>query len=441
MKIQQEIWLEAQTFVEETRELFLEGIRCYKSEAYKASLLFSYLGLQSMIKNRVMESDKPDGYVQNEWDYKKRDLINDDETWEKKVQELVKNRTKPVFKLSQDVYDQYFYWKDRRNDCAHAKGNYISYPHVEAFWLFVQSNGQKFVVNGGKDFIIKQLQDHYDITKTPPGQDVSLIISKIPQALEKAEYHNLLESIEALTLQDPKSKSIKMEIWKKLSNLSELEAEFVEYLKIDSKSAFSLSLLRREPRLIKLFKDEHIFIRRTWMNFNSEFNDYYIMIEMLRNSIIPIEQREELFIKMISNISSDVFEYDGWIIDKEIEEVDRMLLDSCGFFKTFYKKAFEEKKIVNDFNWGNRNKELVCYYLKFFDLDSVIVSAINRSFTTSYPPRYLNSALVEFYKKNSLIKQKHNDISNEIGESVPQVIKIKETEVDKQTVIKDVETK
>lgn len=424
MKIQQEIWLEAQSFLEETTELFLEGIRCYKAEAYKASLLFSYLGLQSMIKNRVMESDKPDGYAQAEWDHKKRDLVNDDETWEKKVQEIVKNRTKPVFKLSQDVYDQYFYWKDRRNDCAHAKGNYISYPHVEAFWLFVQSNSQKFVVNGGKDFIIKQLQDHYDISKTPPGQDISPIISKIPQAVEKAEYHNLFESIESLTIQDSKSKIKKMDMWEKLANLSELKASFVEYLKVDSKSAFSLELIRRKPRLINLFRNESTFIRKTWMNFDSEFYDYYLLIEMIRNSIIPIEQQEELYKRMFNKIDSDVFDSELWYIDKEIKEVDRLILEKQGFFKTFYNIAFEDKKIVSNFNWGNRNKELVCYYLNFYDLDPVIVSAINYSFKTAYPPLKLNGVIVDFYKDNPLIKQKHKEISEEIGEKVPSVINI-----------------
>ncbi|QDZ98960.1 hypothetical protein D0439_10090 [Lysinibacillus fusiformis] len=424
MKIQQEIWLEGQSFVEETRELFLEGIKCYKAGAYKASLLFSYLGLQSIIKNRVMESDKPDGYAQTEWDHKKRDLIHDDETWEKKVQELVKNKTKPVFKLSQDVYDQYFYWKDRRNDCAHAKGNYISYPHVEAFWLFVQSNNQKFFVNGGKDFILKQLQDHYDLSKTPPNLDVSPIISKIPQAIEKADYHNLLESIESLTLQDSKTKHKKMEIWSAIANVPELAKDFVEYLKADSKSEFSLYLFRREPRLISMFNGESTFIRKTWMKFNSEFYDYYIFIEMIRNSLIPIEQQEELYKRMFNKVSSDAFEFDNWIIDEEIKEVDRMLLDSSGFFNMFYKIAFEDRKIVTDFNWGNRNKGLVSYYLKYFDLDYVIVSAINRSFIATYPPIHLKSEIIDFYNENPHIKQKHNEISEENGDKVPKGIKL-----------------
>lgn len=421
MKLKHEFWLEEQTIDEETRELFLEGVRCYKAEAYRASFLFSYLGFQSMIKNIIMNSNKAEGFTQSEWDAKRRDIVHDDEKWEKKIQELVKDKKKQIFKLSEDVYNQYIYWKDRRNDCAHAKGNYISYPHVEAFWLFVHSNYPKFVVNGGSAFIVEQIKDHYDISKTPPGQDILPILSKIPLAVEKIEYRDIFVNIKLITPD--------VKVWKNLIVIGELRDSVINYLLEENNNTFSLQLFRNEPSIVKYFQGKNVFIRKTWMNFSLGYSDYFIFIEMLRNSLIPNDQLEEVFNKMFSKVSSDVFGFESWLIEKEIELVDRLILEHSGFYKEFYKQAFVVRNIVTNFNWANRNKELVCHYIKYFGLNNCIVETINDAFTTYYSPRELVNEIIDFYKKNPNIKLQHNEISKENGLHVPKILKIEEVEV------------
>lgn len=424
MKLNYELWLEEQLFDEETNTLFNEGITCFKAGAYMASLLFSYLGLQSLIKYRIVNSTRPVNYQQSEWDAKKNDIVYDDENWEKKVQELVKNKTKPIFSLSKDVYDQYFYWKDRRNDCAHAKGNYISYPHVEAFWMFVQSNSHKFVVNGGKESIIKQIQDHFDIRITPPGQEILPLISKIPLTVKKEEYKEILEKVKTLTSErnNPEKKA---QTWYHLLNSKELNSHVVEYLIEEDKGIFSLELFRTIPSLIKYFNNEPEFIRRTWMEY-SDYLDYYIFIDMLRNNLIPDDQLEELFSKMFNDVPTDVFGYDLWYIDQSIAEFDRNILKEKGFFDKFYHVAFNDRRIVHNFNWANRNKELVSYYIEHFGLDKEMTSAINNAFNTTYSPKHLKSEIIEYYDKKPEIKEKHHEFSIELNENSPKPIRLED---------------
>lgn len=53
--------------------------------------------------------------------------------------------------------------------------------------------------------------------------------------------------------------------------------------------------------------------------------------------------------------------------------------------KTFYDKAFVGETIVHNFNWGNRNKEIVMYYISQIDLDDKIVNALNNALDSAYP--------------------------------------------------------
>lgn len=51
MKLKFEEWLVEQEIDKDTEvnDLFLEGITCYKASAYRAALLFSFLGFQTVI--------------------------------------------------------------------------------------------------------------------------------------------------------------------------------------------------------------------------------------------------------------------------------------------------------------------------------------------------------------------------------------------------------
>lgn len=419
-------WINKQEFDEETIGLYREGISCYKGEAYRAALMFTFLGFQSMVRERVLLSPVPEGYIEGEWNHIKQELLNGDETWEQQIQSLIKNKKKSPFKLSEDVYEQYIFWKNRRNDCAHAKGNYISYPHVEAFWLFIESNSYKFTVNGGKNYILRELEDHFDIHKTPTGTDILPILVKIPHAVEKKDLTEIFDKMSDITLRDNKYiDDDKSAMWKKMFNYVDIQESLIRYFVDEENSSLVKAVLRKEPNLIKYFNKEDGFIRRLWIKEFSSYLDYYIFIEMVRNSLIPQNQLDEACKKMINSIDSEVFAYNSFLVE-EFSEIDFINLQQIGFFKLFYEMAFKDRKIVKSFNWGNQNKDLVCYYIKKYGLDEVMVKAINSSFLTTYNPRHLNSSIVEFYEHNKEIWDEHCKISEKIDDRLPKILVMKE---------------
>jgi hypothetical protein len=192
MKLKFEEWLESQKFSDSVHGLFKESIICYKSGAYKASVLFSYLGFLTILKERILNANKPALFPQGEWDYLIIRLQNED-SWESNVYDATQQKEKidnsktktkdAIFSINESLRLQITYWKDRRNDCAHNKNNKISNSHVETFWSFLESNLSKITIEGGINSLLNKLRKHYDSTITPANKDVTPLIIEIESSI------------------------------------------------------------------------------------------------------------------------------------------------------------------------------------------------------------------------------------------------------------------
>ncbi|HHK5547680.1 TPA: hypothetical protein ACQUHN_004154 [Bacillus thuringiensis] len=424
MRLRFSDWLDKQEMEDEAKDLFAESVKCYKASAYRAALLFSFLGFQTVIKHRMLASKKPEGYKDSEWT-NIQNLLRNDDKWEKTVIEAIKTGKKTVFKVSVDLNEQYLYWRNRRNDCAHAKGNAIDYPHVESFWLFIESNLSKFVVNGGKAHIIEQIINYLNPSITPVGTDFGPITKQVPFAIELIDYKDFLGELLKITNARrgpfhfmPLDKNLAV-IWSGLFTLQTDRTNIlIEFLK--ENLDFTIVLLRRDSTIIKYFNGESEFLRILWKEKFSNSLDYQIFMDMIRNNLIPEGQLEELFTHMFNNVSSGVFSQNPF--DEGITDTDQMVLRTRKFFDTFYKEAFKNKRIAYSFEYGNANKELVLYYIINFGLDNTIVGALNSAISGSYPPRRLKEDLSSFYESNKEVWEKHKSICDDLGETMPEYL-------------------
>ncbi|WMX58986.1 hypothetical protein [Peribacillus sp. R9-11] len=429
MKLKFEEWLVEQGIDKdsEVNELFIEGITCYKASAYRAALLFSFLGFQTMIKHRILNSKPAENYAIGEWDQLKINLQNDD-VWDKKIIESIQNKQKPIFKVSEDLREQYVFWKNRRNDCAHAKGNTISYPHVESFWLFLQSNLPKFVVNGGREFILQSIKNHFDPTRTPVGITIDPIILKIKTSIDIVDYKEFLQKLKDFTIDyDLINSIINMNdnlanMWHSLFQLPEVYCDvLVDFLVSDP--PFCLDILRVKQQMVQYFHRKSTFIRMLWKKDFNRDSDYKVFIGLLRYNLIPKDQISEAYKHVLENISTQYFDEDSsWLYGEDgiINENEKMVLLDRGFFGEFEKIAFEQKKVVYDFNWGNLNKELFVYYIRHFGLNKRFVESINDALYRANPPFKLRDELKLFYKNEPVYLEKHREISDEFGFLMPE---------------------
>ncbi|WP_336863063.1 hypothetical protein [Peribacillus frigoritolerans] len=415
MRLHFEEWIKDQKISYRTEELIDEAILCYRAKAYKASLLFSYLSFQNIIKERILSADSPPGYPSKLWGNIQGGL-RDDDKWESKIIECI-DRNKPgsIFRLSDDVKKQYFYWKDRRNDCAHGKDNKIGMSHVETFWLFVESNLSKFGVNGGKESLLERIKVFFDQNLTPPNTDPLPIINDIQYAIEPSDYNEVLDKIFEYSEVAPVIPIYDVDFWIKLLTIeSEFRVQAVNYLK--TKRDLILDILREDPSNLIYFSDDPVFIRSLWKEKN--YSKSSILITLLRHGLIPKEQFEEF----VSTVSSVI---DNLLLNQHDETILNTLEES-GFFTEIKRKAFEDHNISN-FNWSGDHRNLICHLILRDGFDKDMVTALNYAFSGSFTPWKLGDSLEQLFINNPTYKIEYKRITEETGGSLPERFFTKES--------------
>lgn len=409
MRLHFEEWIKDQRISYRTEELIDEAILCYRAKAYKASLLFSYLSFQNIVKERILLTDAPPGYTPHLWSNIQNEL-RDDDKWESKIIECIeRQRPGSIFRLSEDVKKQYFYWKDRRNDCAHGKDNKIGLSHVETFWLFVESNLSKFWVNGGKESLLERMKIYFDKNLTPPNADPLPIIRDIQYAVDPSDYNEVLEIIFGYTEIIPIIPFYDKAFWIKLLTIdSDFRVHAVNYLK--TKKVLILDILIEDPSNLIYFSDDPVFIRSLWKEKKYNINKSPLLINLLRHGHIPSEQFKEF----VSNVSPDI---DNFLILYQPDETDYRTLEESGFFTEFKLIALEN---ISSFDWTGDNRNLICHLILRYGFDEGMVKAINNAFTGSFTPWKLGDSLEKLFINNPAYKIEYKRINDELHGILPE---------------------
>ena len=417
-----EKWLYEQSIPQESLDTFLEAILCYKFGAYKASLLFSYIGFQLIIKDRILNSNMPQLFPTSKWNQIQNDLRNDDK-WDRTIFEAIQIKTnKEIFHISEDLRDQVKYWKNRRNDCAHSKSNIINASQVESFWFFIKSNLSKFIIIGGKDELLNKVKDHFDISKTPPNQDIEYIVKDIPSTVEPQEYEQFLNDLlnlvrtfdNSLFSRNFTKDSIIIE---KIISLNSPKLTNAISNILKKEDDLLLTYLRKYPHHIVIFSEDKTFIRGIWYDklfgLATTKEDFSIYCSILKNNLIPEDQINESFEHIIMN---------GLLCNSPCDD-DFIFLKNVNFFDKFKEIAFINKKI-SQFEWSKKNVNFIIYYLNQFEMDEEIAESIYFTFNVEHYPFKLAQALELFLNSNKNKKNRFISILEKKGYEKPEKLNI-----------------
>ncbi|AWE07039.1 hypothetical protein DCE79_06310 [Lysinibacillus sp. 2017] len=396
MRLRFEEWILSQEISTDAKDLINEALLCYKATAYKASLLFSYLCFQTIIRDRMLNAHKPDNISQGLWDDILKNLRNEDK-WDSTVYDnLQRQSPKEIFLLNDDIRNQITFWKNRRNDCAHSKNNKITVSHVESFWTFIRSNLPKIMVNGSREALINKIKRHFDVSLTAPNADITYIVNEVPQAIEESDLNVFFETIfnyftDTTILWDIDQSYISF--WEKLFllNNEKVTRYLVQFMK--SNENLVMPFLRAFPNRVNYFSSDASFIRNLWHSkiFENAYDpkgDLKLYCAILRNDLIAYEEQDEAkenIVRKISNIIPD--------------EDDFYILNKNDFFVKF-KEIIFGTSFLNNFDRANNRRDIITYYLQQFPLDELVVRAITSTFDTSNHPWHLRDALNEFFIEN-----------------------------------------
>ncbi len=356
MKHWMETWAKEQRFGDATQSAFDEAFIGFKAGAYKAALVFSYIGMNLCLRHRLMRAKCPDSYNEIAWSKKQRELLDDD-SWDAHVFDLTQAQTdgKRAFEITVHLREEVKYWKNRRNDCAHFKKNEIQASHVESFWFFLKSNLGKLVPGGSTKDIVNRLFDHYDSDLTQPGTDVSPIIAEIPHAVEYGKLGDFLTLLEAkftkelslplqIVVAPILGKGPMVEVVEGLLILGKNTEELAEWL-LDRTDDLLPMLLRTAPQLVSILADHPKEVRKLWTSqlFIGQ-KDLAILASLLKSGLIPETEVPELLERAAEDTGMDV--------------LNDSIFESAGFWTVFDKNMDER---LDNFKWANANSPLIAY--------------------------------------------------------------------------------
>ncbi|WP_020535820.1 hypothetical protein [Lewinella cohaerens] len=405
-------------FSTDVQNLFEESITCYRVKAYRASLLFSYLGFLTMIKERIISSKIPNGIQQSRWDKILRN-VNKEDLWEKEVFTEIVNSGNPIFNISDTIRQQVKYWKDRRNDCAHFKENEINNYHIESFWAFIKSNISKITIEGGEANLIKKFIIHFDETKTPPGSSYLPLINEIEYAVE---IENLTSFFKEL------HKEIVGTYWYNNDEIAPLYAdvileiknrrikeEFLKFIKSVGRN-LDLYIIWESPQTFSDFKYSDNEVREIWKKraFQNKNLVQGIYSAFYRNKIIPNSQMKESAESFFNYFNQST--YNNLSSDSEIKKqiANQHMLEKINEY------YFKDEGILKlDYKEINAKADLISLFLEYGDINEDTVLLICKIYEKGINPYWLSSNLKEVFKKRNDIKDKFNNVCKNHSRRLP----------------------
>lgn len=415
MKLPIEQWIDENTFSLNVLDLFKESTICYKNSAYRASLLLSYLGFLTIIKDKLNTSKKPDSFNEVDWRNKIR-AINNHDTWEGAVYDMLVQgaRAGDIFKLNDDLKTQLAYWRSRRNDAAHYKDNEIGSHHTEAFWSFVKSNVPKMAVNGGMEGLLNKFSDHFDEEKTAPGSDFKPLVNEIPASVLVAELPDFFEKLKARL--DGRMWQLEAEapqVFNEVFNLS--DERILTALRIFLKDKDrDIKFLNTYPKRLTQMNYNKVDIRTLWKTriyAHSYLNPFAIYCELLRNELLSPTDIETANESLYSKFNQRNYH-------KLPEESNIPILISNGFYEVIFKDAIQTRKLER-FLWVNDKCDLIASMIEHCPLQIETVKVLCKMANGSYPSQWLVRELTAVFERKPSVKRKFTQIVDNEGIDLP----------------------
>jgi len=399
MQLAIEKWLDSQKLSLEANSCFKESFTCYRIGANKAALLFSYLGFMNVIRGRIISAVRPAGIPGSLWEdvHKK---IKSPEVWDKITFEAIqRKKPTPIFVIPDDLRHQVEFWKNRRNDTAHSKDNKITSAYVETFYAFIESNLNKFAVNGSRAQMLRHIQEFYDPSLTPPDSDIKPVIKEISNAVFPAELPSFLldASRNFDEIRDPIEIMLNKVSDQKLHFLNaiflygspELTSACNELLRSDEE--LLIAFLRAYPEKTVILEGYPELLRKLWHNylFITSANDFPIIASLFRNRLIPSKQIGECLRHIISKGISDV-----------PNDLDNATLEENGFYRQLEDILINTRKFSN-FEWANKSKSIVVKHIAEHPISVELARIIYDTFYSEFHPWHMASHLDKLFSTNS----------------------------------------
>lgn len=401
MKLKIDDWIEQNKFSKAVNILLKDSSLCYKAGAYRASLLFSYLGFLTILKERIISANKPQNYIEGEWNSLISKIRNEDK-WEEAIFDSTQQKVKidqstkdiirdPIFSIKDDIREQIKYWKNRRNDCAHFKENNIDYYHIESFWAFLESNLSKITIEGGLNTLINKIKDHFNPILTPPNEDFTHLIKDIEHSVEPSKLSDFWDKFIIPSEWDVRLSASRKRFLKECFRISSDVVKDSIIGKLKENKYYLIDFLDTYPELLTSFNFTSQEVRKLWsLDLAKSNNAIGILASLLRNGLIPKEQIAEANKSVMNRIE-----------DYSPNAMEHHTLEVNGFFTAFKSEIIENPSFTGfrSFLWVNSRADLISGIIKSFPADKETLVKLSDHYNQDYSSEWLLQRF-DFYIEN-----------------------------------------
>lgn len=419
MKLKIENWIADNMFSDDVNMLLNDSVVCYKAGANRASLLFSYLGFLTILKERMLNATRPALFPESRWAAITTNLRNED-SWEKAIFEATQMRESftndvpkvksrdAIFAINENLRIQTLYWKDRRNDCAHFKHNAIEGHHVDSFWSFIQSNLPKMTVEGGMQTLKTKILNHFNPILTAHDADYTPLVKEIENATESFKLKEFWEKLLTMGEYDFELGTSRKKIINKSFEISNSKTNEALLEILTEKKYLQKDFLNTYPEKLVYFNLSPQEIRKFWsIEINNMHNPLSIYAVMLRNNMIPKGEIAEANVGIISNLRK-----------YEVAPHEHLELESNNFYDAIKESIFESKRL-EEYLWVNERADLIAAILKHYPLDLGVVSRICYVYSLSTNSQWLLERFNNLFLPSADITTRFQTIINQNAIAVP----------------------
>lgn len=191
-----------QSFTDDVYGLFLDSVKCFRASIYRPSYLLAYQGVMQHLRHLLQTSKRPDKYDEGKWKGILSKLQND-KTFDDEVFDCTQHKNQPTctpptiaeLDIPDSIREDFRFWRNRRNDCAHYKEYEINNSQVLSFYSFIKQYLLKISVEGGKNSLLREFCDACDEKKTSPNKSLQPLIDKIVPMVAEEEMDDFFEEL------------------------------------------------------------------------------------------------------------------------------------------------------------------------------------------------------------------------------------------------------
>lgn len=418
-----EKWIKEQNNIPKNAiSCFYESISCYRANCFRSAIIMAISGFNMVLQNRIIiEKDNILYEVKNN-DKISEDIkeierlivdskLTDENQWDLFLIRdfLTKNRFLYIFSLSNNskIFEDWVYWRNKRNISAHAKDYDIIFSDVESCYSWILQTLKILYPITNINSILTKIDNFFDYFITDISEDINNLCILIETENKENNLNKINDKLFEI-LESNRLKNNDNRIYKIISFLLSKSKNKENYIN------FFVNIIVNSKK--KSFQFIKLFVNNKNILSSLEDNTKYTFLNNLINIIgyyIYIKEKD-------------------YYIDEIKDDIDFSIInDSIDFFI----KIFDDIESGILTNLGN--KYLFCLFIEIIKRDDSILNKIdNKYFDNIHLEYYLRykgmvtflDSLVKFKKidldklKEKFIKYMHNNY-NRIFDSVKELEK------------------